>query len=38
MFRQPESEKASTQPKVYYYHTDQIGIPREMTDEEGVVS
>ena len=33
--KQPESEKASTQPKVYYYHTDQIGIPREMTDEEG---
>ncbi|WP_375804387.1 RHS domain-containing protein [Conchiformibius steedae] len=23
---------------MYYYHTDQIGIPREMTDEEGVVS
>ncbi|ULJ60068.1 RHS repeat domain-containing protein [Wielerella bovis] len=36
-FRQPESEKASSKPKVHYYHTDQIGIPREMTDEVGQI-
>ena len=31
-FRQPE--KLNT-PIIRYFHTDQIGIPREMTDEEG---
>ncbi|ULJ61513.1 type VI secretion system tip protein VgrG [Wielerella bovis] len=34
-FRQPEKHKTDVKPTIYYYHTDQIGIPREMTDEEG---
>ena len=34
-FRQPEKHKTDVKPIIYYYHTDQIGIPREMTDEEG---
>ena len=33
-FRQPE--KLNT-PIIRYFHTDQIGIPREMTDEAGKI-
>ena len=33
-FRQPE--KTNT-PIIRYFHTDQIGIPREMTDETGKI-
>ncbi|EGH15193.1 RHS family protein, partial [Pseudomonas amygdali pv. morsprunorum str. M302280] len=28
-------KEGETENKVYYYHTDQIGTPLEMTDAEG---
>ena len=31
----PEDDEAPKTWKVLYYHTDQIGTPRELTDEDG---
>ena len=31
----PEDDDAPKTWKVLYYHTDQIGTPRELTDEDG---
>ncbi|SFN52726.1 RHS repeat-associated core domain-containing protein [Izhakiella capsodis] len=30
-------QRASMEPEIYYYHTDQIGTPREMTSSEGKI-
>ena len=32
-----KKNQTTEKPNIYYYHTDQIGLPREMTDESGKI-